>query len=185
MGDPLRLGRELAPHQLVVESAHAGRAPDNLEAPVRLRRRVDGDEDAEHVGEQIAVEVPVAVVLMPIPGAAGLGRLQRQLGVVVIDLAAQQSLGGAHHPLAAGDRAEQVVAGVGPQHRRGETAVGIPHRHGVAPVADALVARERLAHQRDFLGIEQRRHEQIAVALKPGHLVGVQAAVVHRLLRQR
>ena len=103
----------------------------------------------------------------------------------MIDLAAQQPLGAVHHPLAAGDGAEQVVAGVGPQHRRGETAVGIPHRHGVAPVADALVARERLAHQRDFLGIEERRHEQITVALKPGHLVGVQAAVVHRLLRQQ
>ena len=99
----------------------------------------------------------------------------------MVDLAAQQPLRAVHHPLAARDGAEEVVAGVGPQHRRGDAALGVAHRHGVAPVTEALVARQRAAHQRDFLGIEERRLVQVAVPVEAGHLVGAQAAVVHRL----
>ena len=54
----------------VIDATHLMRTPEHLQAAVLPRRRIDGDHDARHVGKQAAVEVPVAVVLVPLPRAA-------------------------------------------------------------------------------------------------------------------
>lgn len=76
-------------------------------------------------GEDAVVVVPVAVVLVPFPGAADQGLLRGELGLEVIDRAAEQRLHRVHHPDAAGGHAVNAVAGAVPEGDAGGGALRV------------------------------------------------------------
>jgi hypothetical protein len=76
----------------MLDAPHFVRAAENLKAAVFARGRVKGDEAACHVRQQAAVVVPVAVILVPLPGSPDERLLKHHLGVVVVDLPAQELL---------------------------------------------------------------------------------------------
>jgi hypothetical protein len=54
----------------VVETPELVRALENLEAAVLFGRFVERNEDRQHVRGEAAVVVPVAEILVPLPGTA-------------------------------------------------------------------------------------------------------------------
>src|SRR5438045_1150695 len=72
----LRVGAGLVADASVREPAQQVRAAQYLQAAVLAGRRVKGHEGAHETRENEALVIPVAVILMPLPGAAGVGLLQ-------------------------------------------------------------------------------------------------------------
>ena len=97
--------------------------------------------------------VPVAEVLVPLPGTARRRALQRQLGVPVIDLLADQLLDGIDDAGAAGDRAEHVVGRMVPE--RQPHAAPCPIGPTVSLLVERLVRLGRAAEQFDLFPVEQ------------------------------
>src|SRR3546814_14728194 len=83
----------------------------------------------------------VAVVLVPIPGAAGARTLHRQLRMVMVDLAAQQPLDAVDQPLAARDAAEEVVARVVPERTLGRAALAVAEDDAIGAGTPVELAR--------------------------------------------
>lgn len=61
-----------------------------LHASILLLAHVNCDEGSGHLWVEAAVQVPVAVVLMPDERTASAGFLHHQLGVIVVHLTTQQ-----------------------------------------------------------------------------------------------
>ena len=68
--DALQVGPGLVADLAVIDPAQVVRALEHLQAAVLLGGPVHGDQAAGQVREQAAVVVPVAVILVPFPGAA-------------------------------------------------------------------------------------------------------------------
>src|SRR5262249_54840931 len=111
------------------------------------------------------------------PGAADLRVLHDHLGVVVVHLAAEQLLGGAHHPRAAGEHAVNAVAGVVPQRQPhlAVLAVGPAER----PAVELVVLLGGAAEQVDLLGVEETRDQDVTVLVIAGGLLVGQNAWGH------
>ena len=90
----------------VFDPPHLVTALEDLKAAVLTGRRVDRDRDAQQVGVQAAVLVPIAVILVPIPGAAATGTLERHFGMVVVNLAAEETRRALDHALTPCNSAE-------------------------------------------------------------------------------
>src|SRR5205085_6526644 len=94
VGHSIGVGAGLIAGEDVVDAAEVVGAAEDLEAAILAGGGVDGDEGAGEEREQDAVLIPVAVVLMPGPGATDAGVLHDHLGVVMVDLAFEDLLGG-------------------------------------------------------------------------------------------
>src|SRR6185369_15337308 len=86
------------------DPAQEMRSSQHLQTTVLARVGIHRDKDRRHVGEQTTVLIPVTVVLMPGPRAAGARFLDAHLGMVMIDFVAKQLLHGIDDPVAARDR---------------------------------------------------------------------------------
>lgn len=164
--DPARIGAHLFARQYaVVDPAHQMRSAQYLQAAVLAIGPVQRDHDAAHVRIHAAVVVPVAVVLVPFPGAAVVGLLGREFGVVVVDLAAEHVFHRVDHAVGAGGQAVDAVAGVIPQGHAGGFAFGV--LAVVQAGAQGRVLLHGVAHQGNLFGVEQRSDDHVAVALVP------------------
>ena len=99
----------------MVDAANAVRAAQNLEAAVLARGCIDRYEHTGQVGIEVSMLVPIAEVLVPFPGAADTGALERQLGMVETGRPAKHAFDAVHDPFAAGRGAEDVVSEREPQ----------------------------------------------------------------------
>lgn len=84
--DPVPIGAGLPSGEHVVDPAQAVRALDHLEAAVLPGARIDGYENADQVGKEDAILVPVALILVPGPGTADFGNFHDHLRVIMVDL---------------------------------------------------------------------------------------------------
>ena len=130
---------------------------------------IQGDEATGHAGKETAVLIPVAVILVPLPGPAHERLLEHQLRVVVIDLAAEDLLHGVHDSPRARDHAEEVVAGVVPQREPALAALGVFAAVGVlvqrrGPPAPRGSSVQPLPHRRDFRPSRSRRARIVQLA---------------------
>src|SRR6516164_3597701 len=82
---------------------------EDLQAAVLTRGPIDGDHAACQHWIEATVVVPVAVVLMPLPGAAGARLLQDHLVVIVVHLAAEQRFHGIDNSPAADECTVDVI----------------------------------------------------------------------------
>src|SRR5690606_34643308 len=108
----LRVGNvlPLAWHGNVVDTSKLMGAPHEFETAILPERPVKRDLAASQIRKQAAVVVPVPIVLVPLPGAADERFLGRQLGLEVIDSAAQQILHCVNHAGAASRHSVHAVA---------------------------------------------------------------------------
>ena len=164
--DAVHVGAGLLAGQDVIDPAQAVRALDHLQAAVLPGARIDRDEDAHEVGEEDAVLVPVAVILVPGPGPADLGVLHDHLGVVVIDLVVEDLLAGIDHPPAAGEHAVDAVARVVPEREPDPSPFAVVLAEGVLVEGPVLLGRAE--QEADLVGVEQRTHQQVAVCARTG-----------------
>ena len=140
-GDALGVGAGLIADRAVIDPAHLVRALQDLEASVGAGRAIDGDQATGQVGEQAAVFVPVAVILVPLPGAADPRLLEDHLVVVMVDLAAQEPLHGVDDPPAADERAVDVVAQSVADREPDDAALAVAAAGGWPPVWSARAIR--------------------------------------------
>ncbi len=70
MPDAVEIGSGLIAGKDVIDAAHEVGAFEDLKAAVFAGRRIDGDGGTGQEREEHAVLVPVAIILMPGPGAA-------------------------------------------------------------------------------------------------------------------
>ena len=148
--DALAVRAGLVAGEDVIDAAEVVRALDHLQAAVLARGRVDRDEGAAQQREQDAVLIPVAVVLVPRPGAADARVLHDHLRVVVVDLAAEQLLGRVHDGFAARDHAVDGVARMVPQGEPDRAAFAVGAAEGV--LVERAVFAGGLGDEADFFG---------------------------------
>src|SRR5690554_5016372 len=79
----------------MVDAPHFMGAINDLEAAVRFGGLVDSNHHTAEVRKKQTVLIPVAIILMPCPGASHLGIFQYHFGMVVIDFSSHQLL----HPV--------------------------------------------------------------------------------------
>ena len=106
----------------MLDAATLVRSLDNLQAAVLARAAIERDHHARHVREYTAIVIPIAVILMPLPCPAFERFLGRQLGVVVIHLAAKQILHGVNHAMRTRCKAIDAVARMIPSRHSGRFA---------------------------------------------------------------
>ena len=127
---------------------------------------VERDLAAGEMREDAAVVVPVAVVLVPFPGAADERLLRGELGLEVIDRAAEQRLHGVDHAGAAGGHAVDGIAGAVPQRDARGGALRVQPIEQVA--GDFRVLFHGAAQQIGFRRVEHRAHDDEAVGMDSG-----------------
>ena len=152
------------------DTAHFVGAFQNLQATVGAGVGIDGNEGGAHVGPEAAVLVPVTVILMPTPRAAGARLLDAHLAVVMIHLIAQQRFHGVDDPLAAGDGAPEIFAGGIPKHELRLAAFAVLEIVGV--VLEGFIGLRGGAQDAGFLGIKQAGDDEVTVLFKGRNLVG-------------
>jgi hypothetical protein len=112
----LWVGRVLARRHLdVVQPTELVRSAHHLEAAVLGVRPVERDHDRQHLRFEAAVVVPIAVILMPFPGAADSRLLGRQLRLKMVDRLADQRLRGVHDAFRTRGKPVNAVPGPVPQ----------------------------------------------------------------------
>ena len=120
-------------------------------------------------GKQAAVVVPVAIVLVPFPSAAGPRLLENHLVMIVIHFAAEEPLHRIDNAAAADEGARDVVA----ERRFGRQADRTPLT--IAPAGGKLIVGMPRAgdfsEQIDFRGVEQPIDEKKPVFMEPANLV--------------
>ena len=168
--DPFQVRARLITGKNVVHSAQLVRALHHLEAAVFTGRRINGHHHAAQIRIEHTILVPVPVVLVPGPCATDLGVLEDHLGMVMVNLPAQQLLDGVHYPVAAGEHPVNPVTRMIPEGQPNIVATAVVHRrrclvHGVVMVG-------RLTKQTGLLGCEEATHNDVAVALVVGNLLG-------------
>ncbi|OPZ06532.1 MAG: hypothetical protein BWZ08_02264 [candidate division BRC1 bacterium ADurb.BinA292] len=161
---PFQIGAGLIADQLVRNPSNLVGALENLQAAVLTRGAIDRDQAAQHVGIEITGFVPVTVILMPDPGAAGPRFLEHHLGVVVIYGVAEQLLGGVDDPRAAAEQTVDVVARDIPQRELADAAGPIGQTDGVL-LQGPVIAGGRQQQVHFFLG-EQAGQHQVAVVVE-------------------
>ena len=72
----LGVGTGLIADRSMIEPSEAVRARENLKASIIVSRPIDGNHATGQIGEQAAGLIPVAVILVPLPGAADSGSLR-------------------------------------------------------------------------------------------------------------
>ena len=177
-GHALMVGAGLIAGEGVIDAAEVMRAPDHLQAAILARGRVDRDERAAQEREEDAVLIPVAVVLVPRPGAADARVLHDHFGVVVVDLAFEQFLRRVHDGFAARDHAVDGVARVIPEGEADRAAFAVGATEGV--LVEGAVFAGGLAEEADFFGGEHAAGKDVAVAVVVADLRVGERAGGHR-----
>src|SRR6267378_345135 len=93
------------------------RSLKQLHAAIGAGVWINGDEGRGHIWKQAAILIPVTVVLMPGPRAAGERLLDAHLGVVMVNLIAQELLHRINQPMAARHRAIEVFTSLVPKNK--------------------------------------------------------------------
>ena len=158
----------------MVDPPRQVRAAQHLQAAVVAVCAVQRHHHAAHGGVHAAVVVPVAVVLVPLPGTAVEGLLGGEFGVVVVDLAPKHVFHGVDHSPRARGQAIDTFSGVVPQRHAGALALGI--LAVVQARAQRWILLHRVAHQADLQGVKEPAHDDVAVAFVLGALLGVEQA---------
>src|SRR5471030_1655871 len=153
------------------------RAADHLQAAVLFGGRIHRDRGAAEEREQNAVLIPIAVVLVPGPGAAGPGVLHDHLGMVVVDLARQQLFGRLHNPPAARGHAVDRVSGMVPEGQPDSAALAIGTAERM-PVKRAVLPRGP-AQQLDFIRLKHPLRQDVAVFAISANLIVRDGACGH------
>ena len=161
---PLRIGSGLLAIAAVLDPAQEVGAFEHLHAAVLARVRIDGDEGRGHVGEKTSVLIPIAVVLMPGPGAAGQRLLDTHLGVVMVDLVAEQTFHRIHQAGQPRHGPIDVVARFVPEDQLGRAAFAVLQRMGV--LLESGVGLGGAAQDIGLCSIEQGAHDEGSVALE-------------------
>jgi len=108
--------------------------------------------------------IPVAVVLMPFPRAAGERLFDAHLGVPVIDLVAEELFHGINDPVAPGNRAKHIFTRFVPKHQPGDAAFGILAVIGM--LFEGLIGLRCLPENVGFFRVKQTSDDEITVALE-------------------
>src|SRR3954454_24514603 len=130
---------------------------------------MDGDQATGQVGEEAAVVVPVAVILVPLPGAADVRLLQDHLVMVVVDLAAEEELHGVDDPPAADERRVDVVVQVVVDRELDHAPLAVATACRL--VGHPVVGAGDLAQQIDLLGVEEALRDEVAILVEPSDLL--------------
>src|ERR1700730_1855263 len=131
-GDAFLVGAGLISRQYVVDSSEQMRTLDDLKATVFASGWIDSNGCAAEIGRKDAILIPVTVVLMPGPGAAGLRIFHDHLRMVVIYLAVKNLLGGVDDGFGARKHAVDGVSGVVPKGKADNLAAAVVPSEGVA-----------------------------------------------------
>ena len=162
----------------MLDPAQPVRSANHLQAAVAPVGAVDGDVAARHVWEKAAVVVPVAVILVPLPGAADPGLLHHHLVVVEIDLVAHQPLDRIHDPAAVAEPVVDILAlRVGSEPELGRASFRVCY--GMDLRVLLLVGPADLQQQLHLLGIEQAGDHQVPILLELRDLVVGDLEAVH------
>src|SRR5208282_5062518 len=159
-GDAFLVGAGLLSRQYVVDSSEQMRTLDHLKAAVFASGCIDRNGCAAEIGRKDAVLIPVTVVLMPGPGAAGLRIFHDHLRMVVINLVVENPLGRVDDGFAAREHAVDSVTGVVPKGKADNLAAAVVPSEGV--VVKGLILLRRTPKQVDFLRIEHAADERVA-----------------------
>ena len=166
---PLRVGPHLCTVTAVLDPSQAVRTPDDLEATVRPVGPVHRDVATGHIGIQRLVVVPVAVVLVPLPGSADAGFLDHHLVMVQVDLVAHEPFHRVDHPPAVADSVVDVLAvRVRRQPQLAFAALGVlgcAYERGLLPVGTTHTEQEF-----HFLLVIEAFHHQVAVFPEPSFM---------------
>ena len=158
----------------MVGTPHVIGAAQELQAAVVTVAAVQGHHAAHEMREQAAVVVPVAVVLVPLPGAAAGGILGRELRLEVIDGTAEQRLGGIHHALAARREPVDAVTRAVPERNLGRTALAVRAIQYV--VAHGGILLHGPPQQLGLLGVEHAARIDESIATVGGKRIRAQYA---------
>src|ERR1700730_1700133 len=159
-GDAFLVGAGLTSRQYVVDSSEQMRTLDDLKAAVFASGWIDSNGCAAEIGRKDAILIPVTVVLMPGPGAAGLRIFHDHLRMVVINLAVENPLGGVDDGFAARKHAVDGVTGVVSKGKADNLTAAVVPSEGV--VVKGLILLRGNPKQVDFLRIEHAADECIA-----------------------
>src|SRR6266436_10168470 len=177
-GDALLIGAGLIPRQYVVDSSEQMRTLDDLKAAVFASGWIDSNGCAAEIGGEGAILIPVTVVLMPGPGAAGLRIFHDHLRMVVINLAVENSLGGIDDGFATRKHAVDGVTGMVPKGKANNLATAVVPSEGV--VVQGFILFRGSTKQGDLLRIEHAADECVAFLLVFNQLVRSDRAAGHK-----
>ena len=162
--DALGIGAGLVTEAAMLDAANFVGAADDLQAAVFAGVGIDGDHDRGHVGKEAAVLIPVAVILVPVPCAAGEGFLDAHLGVVMVDFVAEERFHGIDNTGGAGDGAPEIFASLVPEDKFGHVTLTILEIVGF--LLEGGVGFGGLTEDFGFLRIEELGNDEETVAVK-------------------
>jgi hypothetical protein len=160
----------LAGNGHVINAAEQMRSLHHLQAAVRAGGAVECDLAAREMWEDAAVVVPVAVVLMPLPGATDERLLRGELGLEVIDRAAEQRLHGVDHAGAAGRHAVDGIAGAVSQRDARRRTLRVEPIQQVVPYFGVLFHRS--SQQAGLVRVEHGADDDEAVGVEAREVRG-------------
>ncbi len=173
----LHVGSGLIADFAVFDAAQQVRAFENFEAAVFAGRPIDGDQATRQLREQAAVVIPVAIVLVPFPSAAGPRLFENQLVMIVIGFAAEEPLHRVDNAAAADERARDVVAERVFDGESDCTPLTIAPAGGKLIVG--MLEAGDFSEQLDFLGVEQPFDDKKAVFMEPTNLLIADGELTH------
>src|SRR5260370_26757464 len=159
-GDAFLIGAGLFSRQYVVDSSEQMRTLDDLKAAVFTSGWIDSNGCAAEIRRKNAILIPVTVVLMPGPRAAGLRIFHDHLRMVVINLSIKNPFGRVNDGFAAREHAVDGVTGVVPKGKADNLAATVVASEGV--IVKGFILLRGTPKQVDFLGIDHAADECVA-----------------------
>src|SRR5271165_6497731 len=177
-GHAFLVGAGLISLQYVVDSFEQMRTLDDQKAAIFASGWIDSNRCVAEIGGADAILIPVTVVLMPGPGAAGLRIFHDHLRMVVINLVVENPLGGVDDGFAAREHSVDSVTGVVPKGKADNLAAAVVPSEGV--VVKGLILLRGTPKQVDFLRIEHPADERVALLPVFSESIWSDGAVGHK-----